>query len=629
LIKVLSFPRRLVSQITKPFRDQEPASVLIRDTARKEWKLILLNFLAAIVQAAAEGLTLGVMFLAVEVLQKSGGGLTIGDHQYLRAFPQISQAFSQLSVNQAFALLLSLVVILKLLQGGAMALGQISLGYFGNRVSSQFTSRLHSHILNYTYACASRYRIGDLQYVTSSAPAAIINDIRSYSSLIAGLFLLLTYLGVLIRLSPWLLVAAVLMGGMSMLVQHILLPKIGKRAKIATDLGIELGSRMTENIQGLRLLHSSGYLEEASKEVDRQTKNYEMNARGQVRLGSINGPVTLVLPILMIAAIAWLSILFFGQRSSGVLPSLVTFVVALQRLNGSIGGISDLIMGRKANAATLDVLNHFLDRSDKEFRRKNGLPYSGINKEIKLDNVELCYSSETGPSLRSINITIPKGSTIALVGSSGAGKSSIADLLAGLYEPTKGRILIDGNDLREFDLSTWQKRIGVVSQDTFLFNATIANNITFGTPSATMDDVAFASEQAQAARFISQLPDGYNTLVGERGYRLSGGQRQRISLARAILRDPDLLILDEATSALDTESERLVQQAIDQFDRKHTILVIAHRLSTIVNADRIYVLEQGNVIEAGNHHELLEQNGRYARLWYQQSKVIKTKEVSL
>ena len=230
MIKLLSFPRRLVAQIIKPFRDQEPASVLIRETAKKEWKLILLNFLAAIVQAAAEGLTLGVMFLAVEVLQKSGGGLTIGDNQYLRAFPQIGQAFSQLSVNQAFALLLGLAVILKLLQGGAMALGQISIGYFGNRVSSQFTSRLHSHILNYTYACASRYRIGDLQYVTSSAPAAIINDIRSYSSLIAGLFLLLTYLAVLIRLSPWLLVAAVLMGGLSMLVQHILLPKIGQRA---------------------------------------------------------------------------------------------------------------------------------------------------------------------------------------------------------------------------------------------------------------------------------------------------------------------------------------------------------------------------------------------------------------
>ncbi|MFN9917791.1 MAG: ATP-binding cassette domain-containing protein, partial [Pirellulaceae bacterium] len=317
-------------------------------------------------------------------------------------------------------------------------------------------------------------------------PGAIINEIKTYSNLITNVFLLLTYLAVLIRLSPWLLIAAILMGGVSMLVQQYLLPKIGRRAKIATDLGIELASRMTENIQGLRLLHTSGYLQEASAEVERQTKNFELNSRGQVRLGAINGPITLVLPILMIGGIAWLSILFFGQRSSGVLPSLVTFVVALQRLNGTIGGLSEIIMSRKANAATLQVLNHFLDKTDKEFRRSTGIPYSGIKQEITLENVDLCYSKEAGPSLQAINISIPKGCTVALVGSSGAGKSSIADLLAGLYEPTNGRILIDGKDLRELDPSTWQKRIGVVSQDTFLFNTTIAGNITFGTPSASM-----------------------------------------------------------------------------------------------------------------------------------------------
>ncbi|MFM9072199.1 MAG: ABC transporter ATP-binding protein [Cyanobium sp.] len=598
---------------------------MIRETARQEWKLIFLNFLSAILQATSEGLTLGVMFLAVDVLQKPvGSALGIGNNPYLRAFPQINQFLNQLTTFQAFTLLLSLAVLLKLIQGGAMALGNISTGYFSNRVSCRLTSRLHGHILNYTYACASRYRVGDLIFVTSTGPTAIINDIKSYSNLITNAFLLLTYLAVLIRLSPWLLIAAVLMGGLSMLAQNILLPKIGERARIATELGIELGSRMTENIQGLRLLHTTGFLQEAGKEVDRQTRNYEINARGQVRLNSINGPITLVLPILMIAGIAWLSIVFFGERSSGVLPSLVTFVVALQRLNGSIGGLSDLFLARKANSANLNVLNRFLNVSDKQFRRSTGLPYQGIHQQIKLENVELRYSPELAPALQSINITIPKGHTVALVGSSGAGKSSIADLLAGLYEPSNGCIRIDETDLRDIEPTTWQQRIGVVSQDTFLFNATIADNITFGTPSASSADVEFACQQAQADRFIAKLPDGYSTLVGERGYRLSGGQRQRISLARAILRNPDLLILDEATSALDTESERLVQQAIDQFDRKHTILVIAHRLSTIVNADRIYVLDQGKVIEEGNHHELLEKNGKYARLWQQQSKVIKT-----
>jgi ATP-binding cassette subfamily B protein/subfamily B ATP-binding cassette protein MsbA len=207
---------------------------------------------------------------------------------------------------------------------------------------------------------------------------------------------------------------------------------------------------------------------------------------------------------------------------------------------------------------------------------------------------------------------------VALVGSSGAGKSSIADLLVGLYDASEGQILIDGTPLPDFDLISWQQHLGVVSQDTFLFNATIAENISHGSPNSSRAEIVAAAEKAQAHGFISDLSDGYDTLIGERGYLLSGGQRQRLSLARAILRNPELLILDEATSALDTQSERLVQQAIDQFERQHTVLVIAHRLSTIVKADQICVLEKGQIVEQGNHQELLERKGIYASLWRQQ-----------
>jgi ATP-binding cassette subfamily B protein/subfamily B ATP-binding cassette protein MsbA len=207
------------------------------------------------------------------------------------------------------------------------------------------------------------------------------------------------------------------------------------------------------------------------------------------------------------------------------------------------------------------------------------------------------------------------------VGSSGAGKSSIADLLVGLYDATEGQILIDGTPLPDFDLISWQQHLGVVSQDTFLFNATIGENISHGSPNASRAQIVAAAEKAQAHGFISDLPNGYDTLIGERGYRLSGGQRQRLSLARAILRDPELLILDEATSALDTQSERLVQQAIDQFERQHTVLVIAHRLSTIVKADQIFVLDKGQIVEQGNHQQLLEREGVYAGLWRQQVNV--------
>jgi ATP-binding cassette subfamily B protein/subfamily B ATP-binding cassette protein MsbA len=296
----------------------------------------------------------------------------------------------------------------------------------------------------------------------------------------------------------------------------------------------------------------------------------------------------------------------------------VTFVVALQRLNGTFGTIATSLAALNTNAALLDLLNKLLEPADKQFRRRSGLKFKSLQQGITLRNLTLQYDPELQPALRNINLSIPSGSTVALVGSSGAGKSSLADLLVGLYEPTEGQMLVDGKPLTDFDLISWQQQLGVVSQDTFLFNATIAANISHGSPNATRAQIVDAAEKAQAAGFISDLPDGYDTLIGERGYILSGGQRQRLSLARAILRDPELLILDEATSALDTQSERLVQQAIDQFERQHTVLVIAHRLSTIVKADLICVLEKGQIVEQGNHQELLEKRGIYAGLWRQQ-----------
>ena len=620
----MAHPLRLLRSILRkglePLRDQRPASRLIRLTARKEWRLISLNMLCNLVQAAAEGATLGVMFLAVDLLSKpQGASINWLSKPVLDSAPQLADLLNSLPRNHLFLILLGLAVLLKVGQGLALYVGSVAVGYYANRTSTRLTSMLHSQVLGFSFPCASRYRVGDLQYINGSGPATVIGEINIVSSLVLNLLMLITYLVVLINLSPWLLVAAIGMGGALALVQQQLLPRIRARAVESTKLSQELSSRMTENIQGLRLLHTSGQLDVADQGVANQTRTVEINSRAQSRLNAVNAPIIVILPILMIAVIAALSVVFFGERNSGVLPSLVTFVVALQRLNGTFGNLSQTLVQLKNNSANLDLLNSFLNDSDKQFRRRGGKSFVAIGRDIKLRNVSLRYSPELEPALTNINLTLPKGQTIALVGSSGAGKSSIADLLAGLYEPTEGEILVDGTNLATFDLVSWQQRLGVVSQDTFLFNATIAENIAFGTPGINRQDIEKVAEQAQAARFIRELPAGFETLVGERGYRLSGGQRQRLSLARAILRDPELLILDEATSALDSESERLVQQAIDRFERKHTVLVIAHRLSTIVNADLICVLANGEIVEKGTHSELISLDGRYAALWSQQA----------
>ena len=611
--------RRLVRHCLAPLRDPRPASRLIRQTARKEWKVLSLSMICNLLQAVAEGATLGVVFLAVDLLSKPAGQtIEWSSKGFLGSLPQLAAGLNAMPRNQLFLLILGLAVLLKLLQSLAMYLGSLAMGYYSARTSSRLMAMIHSHILGFSFACASRYRVGDLLYVAGAGPGAVMNEINIVSSITLTILMMLTYLVVLLSLSPWLLVAALVMGGLLSLVQQQLLPRIRTRSFIGTELEQNLSSRITENIQGLRLLHTSGELDEADQGVYGRTGDLEVNKRATTRLNSITGPINTFLPILMIAGIAGLSLLLFGSRNSGVLPSLVTFVVALQRLNNTFGTIASSLGSLNSNAAPLDLLNKLLEPTDKQFRRRGGLTFKSLQQAISLRNVTLQYSPELQPALRNLNLYIPRGSTVALVGSSGAGKSSIADLLVGLYDATEGQILIDGKPLTDYDLISWQQHLGVVSQDTFLFNATIADNISHGSPHTTRAQIVEAAEKAQAAGFISDLPDGYDTLIGERGYILSGGQRQRLSLARAILRDPELLILDEATSALDTQSERLVQQAIDQFERQHTVLVIAHRLSTIVKADLICVLDKGQIVEQGSHHELLEKEGIYAGLWRQQ-----------
>jgi ATP-binding cassette subfamily B protein/subfamily B ATP-binding cassette protein MsbA len=334
---------------------------------------------------------------------------------------------------------------------------------------------------------------------------------------------------------------------------------------------------------------------------------------------AIIAPLSSLLPIIAIALISALSLLLLGGSSNGILPSLVTFVLGLQKLGGRLSIITTNLNQLANNKGRFDRLNQILSTQDKQFRKIGGVPFSALAQSIQFKRVSLFYSDSPPPALEDICFTLPKGNMLALVGASGSGKSSIADLITGLYKPTTGTIFIDNIPLTDLDISSWQNRLGVVSQDTFLFNASISENIAFGTPGATKDKIKAACASAQAAGFIEDLPDSYDTVVGERGYRLSGGQRQRLSLARAILRDPELLILDEATSALDSRSEQLVQQAIDRFERDHTVLVIAHRLSTIVKADKILVLDKGKVIEDGNHNSLIAAKGTYYNMWVSQS----------
>lgn len=610
----------LLHVLLQTFRGQEPASRLIRQTARQQWRLIVVNLLSSVVESLSEGATLGVVFLAVEVLSApEGSRFNWASKPLIGAMPAMAAWLTGLPVTRLFLSLLALALLLQGLQSLTRYVNQVSVGYFAARCKALVTTRIHSQVLSLSFPCASGYKVGDLTDYASVGPEAIRIQIEQISALLVGLLLCATYLAVLVRISSWLLLAVLIMGGLITLVQKVLLPRIRAGSKAVAQSQVAIISRITEDFQALRLLHSSGQLDAADQRLWAGMGELENQLRGQARRMAVVGPFSSFLPIFAITSIAALSVLLLGGRSNGVLPGLVTFVLALMKLNGRISILAINFNYLADNTGRLQRLNAILSPDGKQYRRLGGRSFKELREAIRFDSVALRYAPELPPALSDISFTLPKGQMLALVGTSGAGKSSIADLLTGLYAPTAGRILIDDTPLEQLLLSNWQQRLGVVSQDTFLFNATIAENIAFGTPGATRAMIEAACSAAQAVSFIESLPMAYNTIVGERGYRLSGGQRQRLSLARAILRDPELLILDEATSALDSQSERLVQEALEQFERNHTVLVIAHRLSTIVRADQILVVDRGRISQHGTHDSLMEEGGPYRNLWMIQS----------
>lgn len=301
-----------------------------------------------------------------------------------------------------------------------------------------------------------------------------------------------------------------------------------------------------------------------------------------------------------------------NQSDSLTGEQFIGFILVFSQLLRPIQGIATSVANLNKAKASQDRINEVLDADEKIYEKENPILLPDFSKSIRYENVSFKYKEEF--VLKNINLTIQKGKTIALVGESGSGKSTLADLLPRFYDVTNGVIYFDDIAITECSLLDLRNHIGIVSQESILFNASIKENIAFGMPNATLEEVTAAAKIANAHGFISEMEDGYSTNIGERGNKLSGGQKQRISIARAVLKNPPILILDEATSALDTESEKLVQEALENLMLERTSIIIAHRLSTIRNADEIIVLSKGEIKERGTHDQLIENKGMYYNL---------------
>ena len=428
---------------------------------------------------------------------------------------------------------------------------------------------------------------------------------------------------ILFRMSPRLTLVALVIAPLVMAILQPLLRKLRKgHRRLRNEYG-EMTSVLQEVVSGIKLVKSfRGEPYEDARFIGASAR-YSRGMTRMQRLSLLSSPLTEVLGTIIAMGVLWIGareVLQTRTMDGGI---LITFMVLVMRLLQPIKQLSQAPTTAQQSLAAAERLFEVLDQPAETQTDRGTREVHELRDGVAFDQVSFAYGDD--PVLTDVSLTARRGEIVALVGASGAGKSTLVDLIPRFIEPTRGRVLVDGTDAREIRLASLRALTGIVSQDTVLFNDTVRANIAYGAEDRyTHAQVEAAARAANAHDFILALPQGYGTVLGERGTRLSGGQRQRLAIARALLTDPPILILDEATSALDTESERLVQEAIDRLLAGRTVFVIAHRLSTIVHATQILVLEQGRVVERGTHTELLARGGAYARLHAMQQRSVLT-----
>ena len=570
------------------------------------WKVTLLIVLG-IASSFADGVSLGLF------LPLLSGVSNVSTHDsILSELPRVLE-YNWLPQNEASPVLLisSLIIGAIILKHGLLFASFSIFFKLNSQISHQLRINFFDQLLRVSYLYFGQQNHGHLLNQMASETWRTSDALEIFVRLVISSSTASIYTIILLLLS-WrmTLLVAVLLFLISSCVSFIVKP-VESAGKEAVQANNQLSIRMCEGLSGMRTIRVFG---QEGYEKRRFGKSSERVSQIFFKLNLLSLVSEPVYEILGAFGFLFILALSFGSGLMN-LPSLIVFIIVLRRLQPQVRGLHKNYINLLSLSGSVGVVLAFLNPLDKPYTLSGCDPFVGFQEAIEFKKVNFQYSSDQELSIKNISLSIQCKKFTALVGPSGSGKSTLINLLFRFYEPSAGQIYVDQKPLSQFDTSSWRGAIAVVSQDIYLFSGTVYENICYGNLDANDSAILTAAKQAHAHDFIMQLPDGYQTLVGDRGTKLSGGQRQRIALARAMIRNPEILILDEATNSLDAKSEFIIQQELEKFCRGRTVICIAHRLSTIEKADKILVMRKGSIVEQGTLEHLLDKKGLFSELY--------------